>query len=786
MMFRQLVLVAALAFSPITSWAQETIGPAAGFADVASKLTALIEHEMRDKEIPALSIALVSGDRIVWSRGFGTARGSAGMPATAETVYRVGSVTKVFTAIAAMQLVERGELDLDAPIQKYLPDFAPENHFEKQITLRQLMSHRSGLVREPPVGHYLDASAPSLADTVSSLNDTSLVYQPESETKYSNAGPTVVGLLLERRSGVSYAQHVRRAVLEPMGLGSAALEPDDSISARLAEAFMWSYDGRRFPAPPLQLGTGPAGNLYASMNDLGRFMLTVFDKGRGPKGSVLKSETLTAMLSPQFGSGEGGRRFGIGFGIQNRGGETLYGHGGAIYGFATQLQFNLEQKIGVAVASNVDVTNTVTGRIAGAALALLDGDTTLSASRLQTTVPVSTDLARLLSGTYGSDEGRIEFVDRDGRLYLYAADGRMRVRSLAGRLVTDGRLGFGDVIRVVDRQRVEFKGRSYRRLPDVKPAPVPKRWRGLIGEYGQDHNIVFVFEKAGQLHLLIEWIEFDPLTEIDENNFALPVDQGMYFGEKVRFVRDDAGRATSIVVAGMHFQRRRLQGETAATFVIEPVRLREELRKMALASSPPVERGEFRESELVELTSLDSTIRRDIRYASTNNFMQMVFYNQPRAFMQRPAADAVVRVHQSLKDKGYGLLIHDAYRPWYVTKMFWDATPADMQDFVADPNQGSRHNRGCAVDLTLYDLESGEPVQMVGLYDEFSERSYPDYQGGTSLQRWHRELLREAMEIEGFTVYDKEWWHFDYKDWKQYRIGNQTFDQIEARQARND
>ena len=136
--------------------------------------------------------------------------------------------------------------------------------------------------------------------------------------------------------------------------------------------------------------------------------------------------------------------------------------------------------------------------------------------------------------------------------------------------------------------------------------------------------------------------------------------------------------------------------------------------------------------------------------------------------------------HHGLNDEGYGLLLHDAYRPWHVTKMFWDATPADMQDFVANPNQGSRHNRGCAVDLTLYDLETGEPIEMVGLYDEFSERSYPDYQGGTSLQRWHRELLRDAMEAEGFTVYDKEWWHFDYKDWKQYRIGNQTFEEIDA------
>jgi D-alanyl-D-alanine dipeptidase len=177
------------------------------------------------------------------------------------------------------------------------------------------------------------------------------------------------------------------------------------------------------------------------------------------------------------------------------------------------------------------------------------------------------------------------------------------------------------------------------------------------------------------------------------------------------------------------------------------------------------------------LSSLDPSIKYDIRYATSNNFMGEAFYRQARAMMQRPAADAIARAAQTLKAKGFGLLIHDAYRPWAVTKMFWEATPPDQRVFVADPAQGSRHNRGCAVDLTLYDLATGKPVPMVGGYDEFSDRSYPDYVGGTSLQRWDRELLRKAMETEGFTVYDAEWWHFDYKDWRDYPILNTPFQQ---------
>jgi D-alanyl-D-alanine dipeptidase len=154
------------------------------------------------------------------------------------------------------------------------------------------------------------------------------------------------------------------------------------------------------------------------------------------------------------------------------------------------------------------------------------------------------------------------------------------------------------------------------------------------------------------------------------------------------------------------------------------------------------------------------------------------FYNSAHAFMQRPAAEAVARAAKRLKSLGYGLLVHDAYRPWYVTKMFWDGTPVDKHLFVADPSEGSRHNRGCAVDITLYDLVTGQPIRMPGGYDEMSDRSYPLYPGGTSLQRWNRDLLRHAMEAEGFTVYQAEWWHFDYKDWRQYRIQNLTFEQL--------
>jgi len=198
----------------------------------------------------------------------------------------------------------------------------------------------------------------------------------------------------------------------------------------------------------------------------------------------------------------------------------------------------------------------------------------------------------------------------------------------------------------------------------------------------------------------------------------------------------------------------------------------------ALAQQPPVEPGPFRKPDLVELTKLDPTIRLDIRYATKNNFLGKAVYKQRRAFLQRPAAEALVRVNQTLRKQGYGLVVFDGYRPWAVTKVFWDVTPPDKKIFVADPSKGSRHNRGCAVDLSLFDLKTGELVKMPSEYDEMTERAHINYECATAEAKRLRELLRAAMSAEGFAVYEPEWWHYDYKDWKEYPIMNIKFSEI--------
>lgn len=196
---------------------------------------------------------------------------------------------------------------------------------------------------------------------------------------------------------------------------------------------------------------------------------------------------------------------------------------------------------------------------------------------------------------------------------------------------------------------------------------------------------------------------------------------------------------------------------------------------------PPKEERAFRPPDLVELVTLDPTIRLDVRYATKNNEFGRPFYKEARAFLQRPAAEALARVNRALRAKGYGLLVFDGYRPWSVTKQFWDLTPADKKVFVANPKNGSRHNRGGAVDLTLYDLKTGLEADMGGRYDEMTERSYVTYDKGPKEALARRELLADEMGKEGFFVYAFEWWHFDWKDFREYPVLDVPFAAIGAR-----
>ena len=215
------------------------------------------------------------------------------------------------------------------------------------------------------------------------------------------------------------------------------------------------------------------------------------------------------------------------------------------------------------------------------------------------------------------------------------------------------------------------------------------------------------------------------------------------------------------------------------TFYIIPIKEISELREISKNSNPPILDSLDSHKKLVDLKKLDDEFQLDIRYASTNNFMRSKFYKNERAFFNMSAADRLIEAKNELKELGYGIIIYDAYRPWFVTKMFWEGTPENLKHFVANPENGSSHNKGCAIDIGLYDIETGESIVMISGYDEFTERAYPNYMGGSKKQRDIRDMLIQVMERNDFTVYEYEWWHFNYNGCDS-GIMNYSFEELDS------
>jgi hypothetical protein len=247
-------------------------------------------------------------------------------------------------------------------------------------------------------------------------------------------------------------------------------------------------------------------------------------------------------------------------------------------------------------------------------------------------------------------------------------------------------MGYGtSVAAVADGIRIGSTTLSKASLP--QPSATPPKFQGLLGEYGWDHDILYVFEKDNHLNVLIEWMEFDKLTQESDDVFKFPA-YGLYDGEKAIFARDGAGNATQVRVSGVVFKRRPIGGVSSGIFRIPPVKNFDELRRQALAANPPKEVGDFRNADLVELSTLDPS-KAGHSHATTTTTSACLFSGRasPATCSRRATAGT-----QTLGD-GLRTVNHDALRPWLSPR--YSGTPRQRGAiFVADLSR-VHHNRGC-------------------------------------------------------------------------------------------
>lgn len=521
----------------------------ADYSGVIPAYEATVKAEMAVWQMEGISVAWVEGTSIVYEAGFGEAK--------KDSIFRAGSVSKLFNAVAVMQLAEQGKLDLDAPLPA---ERMPVNPFDpKVLTLRHLLCHRSGLQREATVGSYFDNSEPTLAATVSSIRGSVLVSPPDTENRYSNIAPSVAGEFAAEAAGKPFPEMVVAGIFKPLGMtrsGWLHREVPEVIPSHIRIA-----DGKggfqRSATPLFDLGTIPAGNLYTTAGDLARFVAMLAAEGDSPGGRVLKSRTLQEMWEPQM---DPKGAFGIGFALADWRGRKTVGHGGAVYGHSTALVYLPQEKIGVVVLCNEDIVNGRTQALANLALSCM---LEAKGGEHPPATPTYDASAEELAALAGAWESQSYWLDLgvDGKSLRGTMATQPCVLSAAekDRYILNSRIHTDQAVTLErdDAGKVTALNagpQHFTRVP-VDRQPLPPEWQVLCGSYGPAFIPLVVHEKYGRLYATTENMVDYRLTPVNRHLFAFP--PGMYAKEHVAFLPGPGGRPSAVEMANMPLPRLR-------------------------------------------------------------------------------------------------------------------------------------------------------------------------------------------------------------------------------------
>lgn len=321
-------------------------------------LAAWIESQMAYADQPGLSIGIVHDQELVWAAGFGRGSVERERPATPDTLYRIASITKLFTSTALLQLRDAGRLQLDDPIVKHLPWFSiAQPHPDGPVmTIRHLITHTAGLPREAGFPYWTDGDFPTIEQVRERLPQQHAALPTETEWKYSNLGMTLAGEIVAAVSGRPYADYIGQHVLEPLGMKRTFVTTPPADHPDLAAGYERRLPGGRRAPTPHSDGRGitAAAGMTTCVTDLARFAMLQFRTGAAGGAQILKSSTLREMQRPHWVEPDWAAGWGLGFRIQHQHGKTYVGHGGALRGYRTQLQLCPAERIGVIVLTNAD------------------------------------------------------------------------------------------------------------------------------------------------------------------------------------------------------------------------------------------------------------------------------------------------------------------------------------------------------------------------------------------------------------------------------------------------
>lgn len=314
--------------------------------------------------------------------------------------------------------------------------------------------------------------------------------------------------------------------------------------------------------------------------------------------------------------------------------------------------------------------------------------------------------------------------------------------------------------------------------PAFEPKDCPKDLKYILGMYYGNGEMFLLRENNGEVELVYRFGQKDytfagsnvyPLYKEHFDSYTINESGPLnHLDAAVRIERSREGYGVSCSVGGNRYSRRFFAGENSRPFRFAPVSDWQALKTAANAAVMPAQLGAGQQAQLVDLAQTVPGLKFDLRYAQADNCFGQVLTDDQRAFLDADAAQALAQAQQYLKPYGYGILVWEAYRPWSVSKLAYDALPADKKSMLPAPEIGFSHNTGLSIDVSLYLLATGENAGMISGFDEPSVRQYASFAGGTTLERYRRDLLRSAMQMAGFTASETEWWHFDYGDIKGF------------------
>jgi len=337
------------------------IGQTVDINKVTAELEPAIRQAMIEGKIPSASIALISGDKVIWTNAYGESNLRAHTPATPETVYLIGSTFKAMSTVALFQLMEEGKFKLDDPVGKYL-DFTIQGDDPKNpVTFRHLFTHTSGLQGDFGAVPLWSNEAPiKLDDFVH--KSLKVANPPMTKVEYSNAAFTFVGYMVEKLSGVPYRQYIQEHIFKPLEMTSTAFDLTPDMDERLSVPYVVDEKtGRQTPTVRIRAAVFPAGIVYGTVLDQSNWLITNLNGGIFKGKRIISQATMDQMMTRQFDQFKGGIEgiwgnetagFGLTWWTQVRDGDRYFAHSGSLSGYTAFLLGNRDRKFGFAILTN--------------------------------------------------------------------------------------------------------------------------------------------------------------------------------------------------------------------------------------------------------------------------------------------------------------------------------------------------------------------------------------------------------------------------------------------------